>query len=63
MFKHYFELVDNVAIYPIISLTIFFLFFIGLGIHVMRMKTKHIEELEQLPLGDDDIQPSNPSMP
>lgn len=49
MFKHYFEQIENVAIWPIISLSIFFLFFIVLVIWVIRVDKKYINEMKQLP--------------
>ena len=33
MFKHYFEKIHNVEVWPIISLTIFFVFFVGLMVY------------------------------
>lgn len=53
MFKHYFEQVENVAIWPIISLTIFFVFFIGLTVYVIKMNRDHIKHMEKMPLAKD----------
>lgn len=53
MFKHYFEQVENVEIWPIISLTIFFVFFIGLTIYVLRINKAHIKHMEEMPLVKD----------
>lgn len=53
MFKYYFEQIENVAIWPIISLTIFFVFFIGLTIYVVRMNGDHIKHMEKMPLAKD----------
>lgn len=53
MFKHYFERIHNVEIWPIISLGIFFLFFIGLLIYVWRIRKEHINHMEVMPLADD----------
>lgn len=50
MFKHYFESIDNIEIWPIISLIIFGLFFIGLIIWVFIVDKKYIKEMENLPL-------------
>jgi len=55
MFKHYFEQLDNIAIWPIISLSIFFVFFIGLIIYVVKINKGHINYMEDLPLTDDSI--------
>lgn len=53
MFKHYFEQVHNVAVWPIISLTIFFVFFLGLIIYVARIKKNYVHYMEELPLKED----------
>ena len=53
MFKHYFEQVHNVAIWPIISLSIFFVFFVGLLIYVWKIRKDHVQHMEVMPLADD----------
>lgn len=50
--KHNLETIAGVAIYPIVSLLIFFAFFIGLGIWVFSYKKEKIEELSNIPLKD-----------
>lgn len=50
--KHSMETIAGVAIYPILSLSIFFLFFLGLGIWVYTYKKEKIEELRKLPFHD-----------
>ena len=52
MFKHYFEQVENVAVWPIISLSIFFLFFVGLIIYVSKIRKEHVKHMEDMPLKD-----------
>ncbi|NMM50238.1 cbb3-type cytochrome c oxidase subunit 3 [Marinigracilibium pacificum] len=52
MFKHYFEQIDNVAVWPIISLIIFVVFFVGLTIYVMTQDKAEIEEIASIPLND-----------
>ncbi len=47
------ENIDGVAIYPIISLLIFFIFFVGLFFWVITMKKSHIEEVSNIPLEND----------
>ncbi|HLW33635.1 MAG TPA: hypothetical protein VKX40_15340 [Aequorivita sp.] len=44
------ENIDNVQIYPMISLLIFFIFFVGLFIWVITAKKEHIEEVSNIPL-------------
>jgi cbb3-type cytochrome oxidase subunit 3 len=50
--KHNMETISGVAIYPILSLLIFFLFFVGLGLWVFSYKKEKIDELSQIPLND-----------
>ena len=51
--KHNMENIAGVAVYPILSLLIFFAFFVGLGIWVFSYKKEKIDELSQIPLNDD----------
>ena len=53
--KHNLETIDGVSIFPILSLLIFFLFFVGLGIWVFSYKKERIDELSQMPLKDSKI--------
>jgi len=50
--KHNMETIAGVAIFPILSLLIFFSFFIGLGLWVYSYKKETIEEISQMPLED-----------
>ncbi len=50
--KHNMETIEGVAIYPILSLLIFFVFFVGLGMWVFSYKKEKINELSQIPLND-----------
>ena len=52
--KQYAEKMDHVAIYPIISLFIFFLFFIVLLVFVQKMDKQRIIELSNIPLDTDE---------
>lgn len=52
MFKHYFEQMDGVSIYPIFSLLVFFFFFLGLGWYVFRFDKKKLQHIENLPLDE-----------
>lgn len=47
------ENIDNVQIYPLISLLIFFIFFVGLFYWVITAKKEHITEVSNIPLEDD----------
>ncbi|MEM7108605.1 MAG: cytochrome C oxidase Cbb3 [Bacteroidota bacterium] len=52
MFKHYFEQIHNVEVWPIISLSIFFIFFISLIIWVIRADKNYIKIMSNLPMED-----------
>lgn len=47
------ENIDGVQIYPLISLIIFVIFFIGLFWWVFTAKKSHIEEVSRIPLDND----------
>jgi len=53
MFKHYFERIEGIEVYPIISLIIFITFFIGLLIWVFRVDKKYINYMKELPMNGD----------
>ncbi len=48
--SYYLSDIQGVSIYPIISLIIFFVFFIGLFIWVKRMKTSTVDDYKHIPL-------------
>lgn len=50
--KHNMETITGVAIYPVLSLLIFFSFFVGLGLWVVCYKKDKMDELSQMPLDD-----------
>lgn len=52
--KHHMETIAGIEIYPIISFIIFFAFFIGLFVYVIMMRKQYIQELENLPLTDNE---------
>lgn len=49
-FINYLESITGVAIFPMISLTIFFLFFLLLLLYVVKADKKQILEIKNLPL-------------
>ena len=53
--KHNLETIDGGTIYPILSLLIFFGFFVGLGLWVYFYKKKKINELSESPVRDNEI--------
>ncbi len=53
--KQYAETMDNAAVYPVISLLIFFIFFVVLLVYVKKMDKQSVEVLSNIPLeGADD---------
>lgn len=46
--------IDGIAIFPILSLLIFTLFFAVVILYVIRMKKSHVEILSAIPLDDED---------
>lgn len=58
--SHTLEQISGVEIYPIISLLLFFVFFIIVGYMVLTADKEHIEEMKNLPLdGDTDQNDEN----
>ncbi len=57
--KQYAETISNVNIYPIISLVIFLVFFIVLLVLVKKMKKERVQELSNLPFGNEELTNSN----
>ena len=59
MFKfisQYTENMDHAAIYPVISLLIFFIFFVVLLVFVKKMDKQSIQVLSNIPLEDSEEQ-------
>ncbi|TFG74179.1 MAG: CcoQ/FixQ family Cbb3-type cytochrome c oxidase assembly chaperone [Flavobacteriales bacterium] len=54
--KGYMESIDGVATYPMISLLIFFVFFVVLFVWVFTASKAHIKEVSELPLENDNHQ-------
>ena len=52
------ENIDGIQIYPMISLLIFFIFFVVLFWWVATANKSHIKEVSNLPLNDDTINPN-----
>ena len=52
MYKNVLQHIDNIAIWPVISFVIFFLFFLCLLWWVFTADKKFIEEMEALPMED-----------
>ncbi|WP_417363576.1 CcoQ/FixQ family Cbb3-type cytochrome c oxidase assembly chaperone [Galbibacter sp.] len=52
--KNYMDSIDGVAIFPIISLLVFFIFFVLLFWWVATSKTEYLEKMSHLPLESND---------
>jgi len=48
--KHHFDTMNDVEIYPIISLLIFLTVFITMLIYVLKIPKKNLEEISNMPL-------------
>jgi hypothetical protein len=51
--KHHMTSIDGIEIYPIISLSIFVLFFVSMLVWVVRMDKNYVKDLEQYPINDE----------
>ena len=51
--------IDGINIYPLISLLIFFVFFLALLYYVKKMDAKKVEEISNLPLDLNDQSPDS----
>ncbi len=58
-FTNYLSDIDGVSIYPIISLIIFFIFFIGLFVWVSKLDKTSIDEISNIPLDKNNNQLKN----
>ncbi len=54
--KQYTETITGAQIYPIISLMIFFIFFVVLLIYVKKLDKNKIREISEIPLENDSNQ-------
>lgn len=52
MYKHILQSIQNVDLWPVISLVIFFVFFVGILIKVALIDKKIIKKMEDMPLDD-----------
>ncbi len=53
-FINYLSDIVNVEIYPLISLMIFVLFFVGLIIYVIKSDKNYIQKMSDMPLDNND---------
>ena len=53
MYKEVLQSITGIAIYPLISFVIFFLFFLALLVYVLVVSRQHISAMSMLPLLED----------
>jgi len=51
--KHHMESILGIEIFPVVSLLIFFIFFVLVGLYAFRMKKADVQEMAAMPLHDD----------
>ena len=54
MYKNVLQSIDNIAVWPVISFVIFFIFFVCLLWWVFTADKKFIEKMESLPMNESD---------
>ena len=59
MHKNVLQSIAGIEIYPLISLVIFFLFFLGLLAYVLLANRQHISTMSRLPLAEDSDETQN----
>jgi hypothetical protein len=52
MYKNILQTIENIEIWPIISLIIFFIFFLGVLIYIIRVDKNYIKRMKEMPLDD-----------
>ncbi len=52
--KHHMETIAGIELYPLISFVIFFVFFIGLTIYVIKADKKFIDKIANIPFDSND---------
>lgn len=57
--SHYLNNIEGVAIYPIISLTIFITIFVLISIWAMRIRKPEVQKMSNLPFDENEIQNQN----
>jgi cytochrome c oxidase cbb3-type subunit IV len=54
MYKEVLRSIENVEIFPIISLIIFVLFFLGITIWALYVPKEYIDHMKSLPIAEDE---------
>ena len=50
MYKFVLRAIEGIEIFPVISLAIFFTFFVGMTWYVLKMNKSHLDKMENMPL-------------
>lgn len=53
MYKNVLQAIDGIEIYPLISFSIFFVFFLGLIVYVALLDKKHVQVMSSVACGDE----------
>ncbi|MET4108321.1 hypothetical protein [Hymenobacter sp. UYP22] len=62
MEKKVLQSIAGIEIYPLISLAIFFFFFLGLLVYVLKTNRQHLHAMSHLPLLSEDETTSNETL-
>lgn len=54
MFNNYLQSIEGVGIYPIISLLVFFIFFVVMIVWLMRVDKSYIKKMSSMPLDNEE---------
>ncbi|GAA4445218.1 hypothetical protein GCM10023188_48090 [Pontibacter saemangeumensis] len=54
MYKNVLQAIDGIEIYPLISFSIFFVFFLGLIVYVALMDKTYAQTMSSIACGDED---------
>ena len=54
MYKNVLQAIDGIEIYPLISFSIFFVFFLGLIVYVALMDKKYVRAMSYVACGNED---------
>jgi cytochrome c oxidase cbb3-type subunit 4 len=57
MYKEILRSIENIEIYPIISLIIFLLFFVGMFIWVVKVPKGYVDHMKTLPMDEEESNP------
>jgi cytochrome c oxidase cbb3-type subunit IV len=54
-FINYLTSIAGIEIFPLISLLIFFSFFVAVGVYLVKANKDHLKKMEEMPLENNDI--------